>query len=221
MFSSSEITRFKTICSSFGVDLSEGMIQKFETYASLLLEWNRRIHLVSRGDARSDRILRHFVDSLCIFKILDIPRNSSLLDLGSGAGFPGVPIKIVRNNVKMTLVESVRKKTLFLRKLIEVLNLTDISIAEERAETLAAEYGLLESFDFVTAKALGKLRNGIELSLPFLKIGGLLIAYKGRGGEREMKDTSLPADCRVKDVRRIKIPETNLLRWLVVIEKVA
>jgi 16S rRNA (guanine527-N7)-methyltransferase len=221
MLSSQEIAQFRSVCSSFGVDLSEEMIERFRAYASLLLEWNKRIHLVSKGDAKSDRILRHFVDSLCIFKILDIPKNSSLLDLGSGAGFPGVPIKIVRNNVKMTLVESVRKKTLFLQKLSGVLKLEKVTILNQRAEELTGQAEFQGKFDVVAAKALGKLTDTIRLSIPFLKPGGSLVAYKGRAADKEIRQTSLSQGCQLKDVARIMMPEMDIVRWLVLIERIA
>ena len=196
------------------------MLEKFQAYLSLLLEWNRRIHLVSKGDARSDRILRHFVDSLSIFKAIDIPKNANLLDLGAGAGFPSIPIKIAREDIRLTLVESIHKKTLFLRKLGQGLKLEDISIINERAEELADQPGLREEFDLVLAKALGKLKDVIELSMPFLKTGGFLLAYKGKGVKREIEQAGSLKDCWIKDVVRIEIPEMELLRWLGIIEKI-
>ncbi len=187
---------------------------------ALLLEWNKRIHLVSKGDATTDRILRHFVDSLSVFKVLDVPRDANLLDLGAGAGFPSIPIKIVSENVRLTLVESIHKKTLFLQKLSQVLKLQKISILNQRVERLANQPDLKERFDLVVAKAMGKLKDVIRLSMPFLKTGGLLMAYKGKGVRKEIEEMGSLKDCRIRDVVKIEIPEMDLLRWLVVIEKV-
>jgi len=130
-----QIEQFKRICSSLRIDLSHEMIGKFGSYLALLLDWNRRIHLVSKKDAKSDRIFRHFVDSLSILKVLDLPEEANLLDLGAGAGFPSIPIKIVRQDIRLTLVESIHKKTLFLQKLSQVLELRETSILNQRAET--------------------------------------------------------------------------------------
>ena len=196
------------------------MLEKFQAYLSLLLEWNRRIHLVSKGDARSDRILRHFVDSLSIFKAIDIPKNANLLDLGAGAGFPSIPIKIAREDIRLTLVESIHKKTLFLQKLSQVLKLQNVSVVNQRAEQLANQPDLKETFDLVVAKAMGKLKDVIELSMPFLKSSGFLLAYKGKGVKREIEETGSLKDCWIKDVVRIQIPEMDLLRWLGIIEKI-
>jgi len=186
---------------------------------ALLLDWNRRIHLVSKKDAKSDRIFRHFVDSLSILKVLDLPEEANLLDLGAGAGFPSIPIKIVRQDIRLTLVESIHKKTLFLQKLSQVLELRETSILNQRAEKLTDQPELKERFDVVVAKAMGKLKDIIPLSMPFLKKGGLLLAYKGKGVKREIEETGPLKDCRIKDVVKIGIPEMDLLRWLVVIEK--
>ena len=215
-----EIDQFKKICSSLRINLSEEMIEKFQAYMALLLEWNKRIHLVSKRDATTDRILRHFVDSLSVFKVLDIPEEANLLDLGAGAGFPSIPIKIVREDIQLTLVESIHKKTLFLRKLSQVLKLQKISILNQRAEKLAEQPDFKERFDLVAAKALGKLKDVIGLSMPFLKTGGLFVAYKGKGVKREIEETRSLKDCRIKDVAKIEIPEMDIFRWLVVMKRV-
>jgi 16S rRNA (guanine527-N7)-methyltransferase len=221
MFSPQEITQFKRICSSFGISLSEEMIDKFKAYTSLLLEWNQRMHLVSKRDGNPDRILRHFVDSLCIFKAIDIPRNARHLDLGSGAGFPGVPIKIVRRDVHLILVESIRKKTLFLRKLSESLGSKRINVIHGRAEEIGDCPDLKEKFDLVTAKGVGELKDTIRLSIPFLASQGVLASYKGKAVKRETEETHLMAGCRIEKVLRIRIPDMDLLRWVVLARRLA
>jgi len=220
MFSPQEIVQFKRICYSFGINLSQEMIDKFETYTDLLLEWNQRIHLISKKDAASDRILRHFVDSLSIFKVIDLPNDTYLLDVGAGAGFPSIPIEIVRKDIHLTLVESVRKKTFFLQKLSEVLKLQKISILNQRAEKLTAQADFEERFDLVTARALGNLEDVARLSMPFLRTGGLLVAYKGKGVKKDIEEIDGLNDCRIQDVVQIAIREMDLLRCLVMIEKV-
>lgn len=219
MFSSQKKTQIIKICSSLGLDITKEMISRFETYTSLLLEWNKRIHLVSKGDAKSDRILRHIIDSLLIFKVVDMPKSANIMDLGTGAGFPSIPIRIVRDDVCLTLVESSHKKTLFLRKLVEMLRFSHVRIMDERAETLASNPDLTGKFDLVTAKALGKLQDAVELSFPFMRVGGLLVLYKGKAAESEIKNAQLPSNSRIRDTVEVKIPEMDLVRWLIVIEK--
>lgn len=237
MFSTQEITQFKEICISFGINLSDEMIKKFQTYATLLLDWNKRIHLVSNKDAKGDRIIRHFVDSLSIFsaidarlpsvrqgstlsgKVIDLLTNANVLDIGSGAGFPSFPMKIVKEDLHLTLMESVHKKTLFLQKLSGTLRLENVSILNQRAEKLIEEDDFKNKFDLVTAKAMGRLEDTIRLAMPFLKIGGLVVVYKGKGVEKEIECSDFPEECHIKDVVKIEISEIDLFRWLVVIEK--
>ncbi len=219
MLSPQQIALFRKICSSFGISLSDDMVDKFKAYTALLLEWNQRMHLVSKGDARPDRVLRHFVDSLSVFKAIDIPKGAKLLDLGSGAGFPGVPIKIVRRDVHLTLVESIRKKTLFLRKLSESLGLEGIKIVNRRAEELTDHPDFKGNFDLVTAKAAGRLRDIVPLSMPFLKTDGLLVAYKGGSARKETSEMGTSQQFQIREVVKIASPEMDSLRWLVLIEK--
>ncbi len=195
------------------------MIDKFQAYTALLLEWNRRIHLVSKRDAKSDRIIRHFVDSVSIFKAVNVPEGANLLDLGAGAGFPSIPIRIVREDVRLTLVESIHKKTLFLRKLSQALKLDNVSVIDQRAEKLADQPDQTERYDLIVAKAMGKLKDVIGLSMPLLKTGGMLVAYKGKGANREMEEIGPLKDCRINETVRIEIPEMDLLRWLVLIQR--
>lgn len=220
MFSPGEIAQFIEICSSFRINLSEQMIDKFQAYTALLLEWNKRIHLVSKRDATTNRILRHFVDSLSVFKVIDIPAEANLLDLGAGAGFPSIPIKIVREDVRLTLVESIHKKTLFLTKLNQVLKLQRVSILNQRAERLADQPELQEKSHLVVAKAMGKLKDVVPLSMPFLKKGGVLVAYKGKGVKGEIEETGPLKGCRIEDAVETGFPEMDMLRLLVVVEKV-
>jgi 16S rRNA (guanine527-N7)-methyltransferase len=217
--SENQILRFKKVCSSFGIKLSEKTLEKFQAYLNQILDWNKRIHLVSKGDARPERLLRHFVDSLTIFKAVQIPSGANLLDLGAGPGLPSIPIKIVRDDINLSLVESVRKKSLFLQKQVNDLKLEDVSVINQRAEDLIDTPDYKEKFDIVTVKALGKLKDIVELATSFLKPKGLLIAYKGERIEEEIKECE-EKNFLVKKKILIKIPDFDLKRMIVVIEKV-
>jgi len=217
--SENQILRFQKICSSFGIELSEKILEKFQTYLNQILNWNKRIHLVSKGDAKPERLLRHFADSLTIFKAVQIPSGANLLDLGAGPGFPSIPIKIVRDDINLSLVESIRKKSLFLQKLIKDLELEDVSVINKRAEDLIDASDYKEKFDIVTAKALGKLKDTVELAISFLKPKGLLITYKGERVEGEIKECE-EKNFLIKKKILIKIPDFDLKRTIVVIEKV-
>ena len=224
--SQDQILRFQKVCSSFPMDpadkieLSEKAFERFQTYLNQILDWNKRIHLVSKGDARPERILRHFVDSLTIFKAVQIPSGANLLDLGAGPGLPSIPIKIVRDDLSLSLVESIRKKSLFLQKLVNDLKLEDVSVINKRAEDLIDVPDYKENFNVVTAKALGKLKDTVELAISFLKPKGLLIAYKGERVEEEIKECCEEKNFLIKKKIIVKVPDFDLKRTIVVIEKV-
>jgi 16S rRNA (guanine527-N7)-methyltransferase len=217
--SQDQILKFQKALLSFKIELSEGMLDKFQIYLNQVLDWNKRIHLVSKSDARPERLLRHLVDSLTIFEAIQIPQKVNLWDLGAGAGFPSIPIKIVRNDVNLTLVESTRKKSLFLQKLVKDMELRNVLVINQRAEDLMNSPDYKEKFDIVTVKALGKLKDTTELASSFLKPKGLLIAYKGERIEEEIKEIE-GKDFLIDKKMLIKIPDFDLKRTLVVLEKI-
>jgi 16S rRNA (guanine527-N7)-methyltransferase len=194
------------------------MLEEFQAYLNQILDWNKRIHLVSKADARPERLLRHFVDSLTIFKAIQIPPKANLLDIGAGAGFPSIPIKIVRVDINLTLVESIRKKSLFLQKLVKDLELKGVEVINKRAEELTGTPDYKEKFDIITVKALGKLKDAVKLAFSFLKSSGLLIAYKGEKIEEEIKKIE-EKNFLIKKKILINIPDFGLKRTLIVIEK--
>jgi 16S rRNA (guanine527-N7)-methyltransferase len=219
MFSSQQIEQFKEICSSFGVNLSGEMVSNFQDYTKLLLDWNKRIHLVSKRDAREDRIIRHFVDSLAIFKAVNMSQGAKILDIGSGAGFPAIPIKIVRDDVKMTLVESVHKKTLFLQKAIEFLKLNDIELFDGRIEELVDRHDHLEMFDIATVRAVGRLKKIAPIILRLLRLGGLLVIYGSTEEEEKINRLGLKEGFRFKGAVDFIEPSFAINRRLFLIEK--
>ncbi len=161
-----------------GIVLTKEQLEAFAAYHQLLLDWNRRMNLISRAD-ESRIVTHHFLDSLTPVPHLHWPEGIQLLDLGSGAGFPGVPIKIIRPQVSLTLLDSRRKRTLFLKKLVSLLALRSVSVICERAETLHCQEQYLGRFDLATARSVAPLSQLLPLALPFLKKGGKLIVYKG------------------------------------------
>ena len=218
MFSPKQTKILKTSCTSFRLTLSDEMISKLQAYTDHVLEWNKRINLVSKNDANTDRILRHIIDSLSVFKAVDIPEDAKVMDLGSGAGFPIIPMKIVREDIKPSLIESTHKKVLFLRKSAEVLRLNNIDIIDLRAEHLPENY--FNRFDLITVRALGKLQVILNLSLPFLKIGGILAIYKGKEVEKELKNVLFLHSWQIKEIAKIEIPEIDISRTLVITKRI-
>lgn len=202
-----------------GVSLNQQMIQLFLVYLKELKEWNQKINLTSLEEDETI-IVRHFIDSLSLVTYL--PSNASLLDLGSGAGFPGIPVKIVRPSLKVTLLESTRKKTSFQQHMIRLLGLSRINVIQGRAESLKADSALPASFDIVTSRAFSKLKKFLILGEPFAKKGGYMVAMKGRRAEEELKDSkNVIKTLSLKISRKVElqIPPLKEKRWLIFIEK--
>lgn len=204
------------------LDLSLKSQEKFRRYLDELLSWNKRINLISRKKEKPEDVYRHFLDSLLIFKAVKIPESAKVMDLGSGAGFPAIPVKIVREDLNITMVESIRKKVLFLKKVIELLELKDTTVFQDRTEKLQSRSELIESFDLVTAKAFGKLKQTIYSAYPFLKQCGILVAYKGSTYRSEIIDLLKEPrnlQLQIKDIKFCAIPEFEIDRFLILIEK--
>ena len=212
----------KTLKEHLDLNLFLQSRKKFELYLDELLSWNKRINLISRKKEKPEDVYRHFLDSLLFFKAVKIPESAKVLDLGSGAGFPAIPMKILREDLNITMVESIRKKALFLKKVIELLELKDTTVLQKRTEEIKDQLEFKESFDFVTAKAFGKLKQTIYAAYPFLKQSGILVAYKGSTHRSEIIDLlKEPRNLQllIKDIKFFSISEFEIERFLVLIEK--
>lgn len=174
---------------SLGLELSREQLQLFHIYMEKLREWNRKANLTSIRQEEAIQ-LKHFVDSLTLAPMLPPPTEQGLklLDVGSGAGFPGVPLKISREPISLYLLDSIGKKTRFLEQLARDLGLEDVTVLNGRAETMAHRRDLRESFDFVVARAVAPLSTLLEFTLPFCRIEGRVAAQKIDAYTREPGD---------------------------------
>jgi 16S rRNA (guanine527-N7)-methyltransferase len=219
------VENFKNLLKTYlDIELSLESQERFSRYLNELSSWNKKINLISRKKDKPEDIYRHFLDSLLVFKAIQIQKGSKILDLGSGAGFPAIPIKIIRNDLKVIMVESIRKKSLFLNDMIVLLGLEDIIYLRERVENLINVPEFINHFDFVTAKSFGKLKYTIPASYPFLKPDGVLVAYKGSSYKTEIIDFLKQNEnlkLQIKDIKYFEIPEISLKRFFVLIEKIS
>jgi len=159
-------------------EITSARITQLEKFVELVLQWNQRVNLISRKDVK--RIWEHHVvSSLLPLRLLKFPADCQMLDIGSGGGFPAIPIKIARPDMQMVLVDSIRKKALFLKKVISELSLSRIIVINERIETLQQSEERLRQFDIVTARAVTDIPQLIKWGSPFLKPGGKMILWKG------------------------------------------
>jgi len=171
------------LSNEFGLTLTEDRIFKFNQYYNLLISWNEKMNLTAITDIEGI-VKKHFIDSMSIAKYFSIDNQAKLLDIGTGAGFPGIPLKIIREDLKITLLESLTKRAVFLRELCDELGI-EAEIINERAEDAAHKVCFRQKFDYVVSRAVAKLNVMCEYVLPFLKVGGYFIAMKGPNVEEE------------------------------------
>lgn len=202
------------------VELNEEQINKFYKYMNLLLEWNEKINLTAITD-KEEIILKHFIDSLTINKF--IGQSTSIVDVGTGAGFPGIPIKILRDDVDMVLLDSLNKRIKFLDMVIEELKLNNIETVHSRAEDFAHKKEYREKFDIVTSRAVANLTTLSEYMIPLAKINGKCIAMKGPDAEEELITSKkaievLGGKYNKSDV--FNLPNSDIKRNNIIIDKI-
>ena len=200
------------------LEINEDVLDLFIKYEELLLEWNEKFNLTAIKD-KEEILEKHFIDSMYLMKYVSFKKHDSLLDIGSGAGFPGLVLAILNKDIEFTLVESNGKKVTFLNEVRDKLSLNNVTILKGRIEELSA---LRSSFNYVTARAVTQLNILIELSIPYLKVKGSLIAYKGSMVDIEIKQASRAIhslDSRLDKVERFSLPYSKDGRSLVFITK--
>jgi 16S rRNA (guanine527-N7)-methyltransferase len=209
-----------TTASSLGISLSEKALLLFETYHRELLTWNKKINLVSVKSAL-DIPIKHFLDSLTLVPFIQ-DTSGQVLDIGSGAGFPAIPLKIAVNSLKISLLESSRKKTSFLKHIIRTLHLTDIPVIHNRAEYLMEDEAYRGTFTVVTSRATLKLPQFFRMGAYFLAPKGILIAMKSNRAEEELREgANVSQNLGYHYIARhdITLPITGDFRTIIIYEK--
>ena len=176
----------KSKAAEYGVELDEKALERFDIYARLLVEWNEKINLTAITEP-DEIVIKHFVDSLTVFSAVDIPEEASVIDVGTGAGFPGVAMLIARPDLKITLIDSTNKKLNVIRDILEKTELS-ANVVHIRAEAAGQDKAFREQFDFSTARAVSNLRDLSEYCLPFVKKGGTFISMKSAKADEEIAD---------------------------------
>jgi 16S rRNA (guanine527-N7)-methyltransferase len=202
-----------------GLSLTKEQVTLFQTYYEELIRWNRRVNLTAIVDYEGVQ-LKHFLDSLTVAPLIN--ESCRLLDIGTGAGFPGLPLKIVFPDIAVTLVDSVHKKAAFLSHLVDRLSLDGVEVFAERAETLAHDERHREGFDVAVSRGVADLATLAELALPFCVVGGLFIAMKNGDIEAEVMaaDNAIHTlGGRLREERRVELKELGEDRVLVVVDK--
>lgn len=215
-------SRFDRKLETLGIQLTDLQKEQFNRYYELLIEWNRVMNLT--GITEYDEVnLKHFTDSLTIVRIKEMTGVSTLIDVGTGAGFPGIPIKIVFPHVKMTLLDSLNKRIKFLNRAVEELNLKDVVTLHGRAEDYAKKKEYREQFDLCVSRAVADLSILSEYCLPFVRKGGYFVSYKSADSDKEIHQSIKAIDVlggMIENVDKFVLPGSDMGRALVMIEKV-
>lgn len=214
----------QTGASQLGLDLTTGQLEQFAAYYRELVDWNSRVNLTSITGYKEVQVV-HFLDSLSViqaFKAND--KSPRIIDVGSGAGLPGLPLKIIYPAIKLTLLEATAKKTAFLNHLVSELGLGDVEIITGRAEEIAHKMEYREVFDIVLSRGVAPLATLAELTLPFCAVGGLFVSQKKGDIQDELKDSQAAISLlggKIKKILDFRLDGLDDERKLVVIEKVS
>ena len=203
-----------------GIKLSKEQAEMFFDYMNLLLEWNEKINLTAITEEK-EVIVKHFVDSLTIAKY--IPEGASLVDVGTGAGFPGIPLKIIRDDLKITLLDSLQKRINFLDVVIKELNLKNVETIHARVEEFGKNSKYRESFEVATSRAVANLSTLTEYLLPLVKVGGIAVCMKGSSIEEELETSKKAINVlggKVSNVFEFDLPKTDIKRNVVIVDKI-
>lgn len=204
-----------------GISLDDGQLEQFDLYAQTLVEWNQKMNLTAITEPQ-DIVIKHFVDSLTLLTVIDLPQGAKVIDVGTGAGFPSVPLKIVRPDIQLTLLDSLNKRITFLKELSSVLGQENECI-HFRAEEAGKKPEYREQYDLVTARAVAHLRELSEYCLPFVRVGGMFAAMKGGDIDTELNESKKSIQLlsgRKEEVKRFSLPDESR-RSIVLIKKIS
>ena len=216
------VDELKVAATEYGLNLTEDQISAFNKYYELLYKWNKKINLTAITEPK-DVAIKHMVDSLSCFKADLFKENTSLIDVGTGAGFPGLPLKIFYPSLKLTLLDSLNKRVKFLQLVVDELGLKDVEVIHARSEEAARNKKYREKFDLATARAVARLPIICEYCLPFVKDGGTFIALKGRQYEEEATQAQKAIKVlggEIADIMPVKLPEIDDKRAVIYIKKI-
>jgi 16S rRNA (guanine527-N7)-methyltransferase len=206
----------------FHLSLTETQLNAFEQYSQELIAWNQRVNL-TRIVEPEEIAVKHFLDSLSVCQALPaLSFGFSVIDVGSGAGFPGLPLKIALPDIQLTLLESTGKKTAFLQHMVDTLNLTDVTVLTARAEEAGQQPTHREQYDVAVARAVSTLPILAEYTLPLVKVGGLVIVQKGQPATEEIKTATKALEVlggKIRQILPVTVPGLNAERHLLVIDK--
>ncbi|MBM7615584.1 16S rRNA (guanine(527)-N(7))-methyltransferase RsmG [Alkaliphilus hydrothermalis] len=209
-------------CRQLDIKVNDTQVEQLLTYKDVLLEWNQKMNLTAIQDEK-DVIIKHFLDSITCLKVKEFKNEGKLIDVGTGAGFPGIPLKVFNPNIQLTLLDSLNKRLNFLKEVCNQLDLDGVQFSHGRAEDYGQDAKYREQFDFVVARAVASLNVLSEYCLPFVKMNGYFICQKGPLVEDELKDAQKAIKVlggEVEDLLSIQLPFSDINHRIVIIKKV-
>lgn len=215
------MSEIKEVFDKMHIELPDGALELLNRYYEMLIDTNKVMNLTAITEY-SEVVIKHFADSAAIGCITDMNGNIDVIDVGTGAGFPGIVLKIVYPQLSVVLLDSLNKRVNFLKNVITELGLTDISAIHGRAEDIARNKDYREKFDLCVSRAVANMSSLSEYCLPFVKVGGRFISYKADGCDEEVKTASKAVNILGGKIRKIEsyvIPDTDICRKFVVIDK--
>lgn len=215
-----DFTKFRNSMNSIGIELTDSQLNAFETYYDMLIDRNKVMNLTAITEF--DEVMdKHFLDSVYLFRSIKLEADYKLIDIGTGAGFPGIPLKIVFPEIKITLLDSLNKRVGFLNDVIDELNLNDIEAIHGRAEDIARDKTYRASYDIAVSRAVANLSTLSEYCLPFVKIGGKFVSYKSGDCVDEVDNAKAAIHLLGGKINKIdEFSYSNNSRSFIVIDKV-
>lgn len=215
-----DFTKFRNSMNSIGIELTNSQLNAFETYYDMLIDRNKVMNLTAITEF--DEVMdKHFLDSVYLFRFIELKADYKLIDIGTGAGFPGIPLKIVFPELKITLLDSLNKRVGFLNDVIDELNLNDIEAIHGRAEDIARDKTYRASYDIAVSRAVANLSTLSEYCLPFVKIGGKFVSYKSGDCADEVDNAKAAIHLLGGKINKIdEFSYSNNSRSFIVIDKV-
>lgn len=211
----------KKIAERTGIHLEQHQINAFEKYFEMLVEKNKVMNLTAITE-REEVINKHFIDSLSCKEIIDLNKVKTVIDVGTGAGFPGIPLKIAFPHLNIVLMDSLNKRVVFLNEVIKELGLNEIKAVHDRAEEMAKKPEYRETFDLCVSRAVANLATLSEYCLPFVKNGGHFVSYKSGKAEEEISESEKAIDVlggKIEEIKSFFLPGTDIERVLISIVK--
>ncbi|MBQ7959794.1 MAG: 16S rRNA (guanine(527)-N(7))-methyltransferase RsmG [Clostridia bacterium] len=213
---------FERGISELGFDLDERKIEKFEKFSSLLVEWNGKMNLTAVTDPEGISV-KHFLDSIAPLSVVNFKEGARVIDVGTGAGFPGIPIRIVRDDLNFTFLDSLNKRINFLNEVSKELSFENAEFVHGRAEEAGKDKRFREKYDYAVSRAVANMKVLCEYCLPFVKVGGAFAAFKQFEVDDEISDAKAMIGSlggTVCDIKEVRIPQSDIVRKIVIVEKV-